>query len=55
MRGIYFYTNPRRGHSIRTRVAAQALENRRARDDADVKLFVLSFAAFFVCFSTFLL
>ncbi|MDF7775260.1 hypothetical protein P1X14_08380 [Sphingomonas sp. AOB5] len=44
-----------RGHPIRqTVMQARALERKR-RDDSDVKLFFLSFAAFFVCFTTFLL
>jgi hypothetical protein len=33
---------------------ARALERKR-RDDGDIKLFALSFAAFFVCFYTFFL
>ncbi len=43
-----------RPHPIRRSVRiARALERKR-RDDADVKLFFLSFAAFFVCFYTFI-
>ena len=42
---------PGRNHPFR-----QSLEARRARaEDQDIKLFVLSFSAFFVCFATFLL
>jgi hypothetical protein len=45
---------PRR-HPIRIAVAqARAIERKR-RDDSDIKLFALSFTAFFVCFYTFLL
>ena len=44
-----------RPHPIRETVRiARAIERKR-RDDADVKLFMLSFVAFFVCFTTFLL
>jgi len=44
-----------RSHPIRETVRmARAIERKR-RDDADVKLFLLSFVAFFVCFTTFLL
>jgi hypothetical protein len=46
---------PERGHPIRHTIRhAQAVERKR-RDDSDVKLFFLSFTAFFVCFSTFLI
>ena len=45
--------NPaRRGHPIR---AALVAPPRASRDDGDLKLFVLSFTAFFICFYTFLL
>ncbi len=44
-----------RPHPIRQAVAqARAIERKR-RDDGDIKLFALSFTAFFVCFYTFLL
>ncbi|NML06322.1 hypothetical protein [Sphingomonas sp. G-3-2-10] len=44
-----------RGHPIRqTVLEARALERKR-RDDSDLKLFLLSFSAFFVCFTTFFL
>lgn len=44
-----------RSHPIRITVRrARAIERKR-RDDADMKLFALSFTAFFVCFYTFLL
>jgi hypothetical protein len=43
-----------RPHPIRRTIrVARALERKR-RDDSDVKLFFLSFAAFFVCFYTFI-
>lgn len=41
-------------HPFRSHVRRVAHGNRRARDDGDVKLFALSFTAFFVCFYTFL-
>ena len=46
---------PVRGHPIRQQIRAAAAAERKRRDDSDVKLFFLSFAAFFVCFTTFLL
>jgi hypothetical protein len=53
-RQILFGTAPR-PHPIRNTVRkARALERKR-RDDSDLKLFALSFTAFFVCFYTFLI
>ncbi len=51
------------GHPLRRQLGLQArrLDRKRARsatrdrDDDDIKLFVLSYTAFFVCFYTFLL
>jgi hypothetical protein len=45
---------PRR-HPLRQAVAEARVIERKRRDDSDVKLFVLSFTAFFVCFYTFLM
>jgi len=45
---------PRR-HPIRSHVRRAAALQQKARDDSDVKLFALSFTAFFVCFYTFIL
>lgn len=42
-------------HPIRRAVAQARVQRARARDDSDVRLFALSFAAFFTCFYTFLL
>jgi hypothetical protein len=42
-------------HPIRIAVRQAAALERKRRDDGDVKLFVLSFTAFFVCFYTFLM
>jgi len=44
---------PRR-HPFRRHVRVAAAQQRKLRDDADLKLFALSFVAFFVCFSTFI-
>jgi hypothetical protein len=38
----------RPGHPLRTKLAAV----RKRRDDHDLRLFALSFTAFFICFST---
>jgi len=45
---------PRR-HPIRRHVRIAVAQQRKARDDSDMKLFALSFTAFFVCFYTFIL
>ena len=45
---------PRR-HPIRQAMAQARVVERKRRDDSDVKLFALSFTAFFVCFYTFLM
>ena len=42
-------------HAFRNHVRRAVARDRRARDDGDLKLFALSFSAFFVCFYTFLL
>lgn len=44
-----------RGHPFRRHVRQVVARQRKASDDGDVKLFMLSFTAFFVCFYTFLL
>lgn len=46
-------TNEAAGHPFRRSLPPPAVEGRH--DDQDWKLFVLSFAAFFTCFYTFLL
>lgn len=43
----------RGGHPMRTALAV-ARQPGAGRDDNDLKLFVLSFTAFFVCFYTFI-
>lgn len=42
-------------HPFRQAVRHARVLERKRRDDSDVKLFALSFAAFFVCFYTFLI
>lgn len=44
-----------RPHPIRATVKQARILERKRRDDADLKLFFLSFGAFFVCFTTFLI
>lgn len=41
-------------HPFRQAVVANRIAQGRARDEQDVRLFVLSFSAFFVCFYTFI-
>jgi len=43
-----------RRHPFRTHAMRVAAHGRKMRDDSDVKLFALSFSAFFVCFVTFI-
>lgn len=50
-----FIPAPVRGHPIRHAVRRASAIERKRRDDGDMKLFVLSFTAFFICFYTFLL
>ena len=49
------FARPGRRHPIRAAVHNYRVLERRRRDDADAKLFLLSFAAFFVCFTTFIM
>jgi hypothetical protein len=42
-------------HAFRRHVRRTIARQRKAADDRDVRLFLLSFSAFFVCFYTFLL
>jgi hypothetical protein len=44
-----------RRHPFRQYMRRVSATQRKARDDSDIKLFVLSFTAFFVCFYTFVL
>jgi hypothetical protein len=46
---------PARRHPIRQTIRQVRVAERKRRDDSDLKLFALSFTAFFVCFYTFLL
>jgi hypothetical protein len=45
---------PERGHPIRQQLRRAEAIARKRREDEDLKLFALSFVAFFVCFYTFL-
>lgn len=45
---------PAARHPFRRALAEDRLTRARARDEGDVKLFALSFAAFFTCFYTFI-
>lgn len=42
-----------RGHPFRTALPLLRRSRRKREDDGDLKLFLLSYAAFFVCFYTF--
>ncbi|MEN3749057.1 hypothetical protein TPR58_17925 [Sphingomonas sp. HF-S3] len=44
-----------RGHPIRRTLRQVRAAERRRLDDSDARLFLVSFAAFFICFATFLL
>jgi hypothetical protein len=44
----------KQSHPFRRTVAIQQVEVEAKREDNDLKLFALSFTAFFVCFYTFL-
>jgi hypothetical protein len=41
-------------HPFRSSILAASAARRKRADDQDIKLFALSFAAFFVCFYTFI-
>ena len=41
-------------HPFRRALVITRIENARSRDAEDVRLFALSFAAFFICFYTFI-
>ncbi|WP_173655799.1 hypothetical protein [Sphingomonas turrisvirgatae] len=43
------------GHPFRNHVRQVRLAVRQREDDSDLKLFAVSFTAFFICFYTFLL
>ncbi|MET3825791.1 MULTISPECIES: hypothetical protein [Sphingomonas] len=46
--------SPGARHPFRQAVKASRIARTRARDEEDVKLFVMSFSAFFICFYTFI-
>jgi hypothetical protein len=43
------------GHPFRATLPVVRADVRRREDESDLKLFVLSYAAFFICFYTFFL
>ena len=43
-----------RRHPFRNRFRNVVARQQKVRDDSDLKLFALSFTAFFVCFATFI-
>jgi hypothetical protein len=43
-----------RPHPFRHHVRRSIAQQRKIRDDSDMRLFALSFTAFFVCFYTFI-
>jgi hypothetical protein len=45
---------PSARHPFRQALVESRIERARIRDDSDIKLFALSFTAFFVCFYTFI-
>lgn len=45
---------PAARHPFRQALVEARVERARRRDDSDVRLFALSFTAFFVCFYTFI-
>ena len=47
-------TNEAAGHPLRRMLPPPVVAKPRPSDDRDGKLFVLSYAAFFVCFYTFI-
>ena len=42
------------GHPFRSSILAASAARRKRADDQDLKLFAMSFTAFFVCFYTFI-
>lgn len=54
MRRRLVLTNESAGHPFRRRLPPPVVADPRRSDDSDWKLFLLSFAAFFTCFYTFL-
>lgn len=55
MRNLATFDEPTRGHPFRRRLPKIRATVQKREDDSDLKLFAVSFAAFFVCFYTFLL
>lgn len=55
MRRRLILTNEAARHSFRRSLPPPAIMPKRRRDDQDLRLFVLSFTAFFICIYSFLL
>jgi len=53
MERLQYLAEPDRGHPFRTALPAVRRNVRKREDESDLKLFLLSYAAFFVCFYTF--
>ncbi len=47
-------TAPAARHPFRQALVLSRIEQARARDEEDIKLFALAFSAFFICFYTFI-
>ncbi|MEG3180073.1 hypothetical protein [Sphingomonas sp. LT1P40] len=54
MRSRPLTADQRRGHPFRATLPQVRAKVRKREDDSDIKLFVLSYTAFFVCFYTFI-
>ncbi|MCW4460499.1 hypothetical protein OK349_02185 [Sphingomonas sp. BT-65] len=55
MRDQAILGRPSEGHPFRATLPVIRANVRKREDDSDLKLFVLSYCAFFVCFYTFFL
>lgn len=55
MERLQYLAESDRGHPFRTALPVVRRRARKREDESDLKLFLLSYAAFFVCFYTFFL
>jgi len=55
MERLHYLAEQDRGHPFRTALPVVRRGVRKREDESDLKLFLLSYAAFFVCFYTFLI
>ena len=53
MNRLQYLAEPDRRHPFRTALPAVRRNVRKREDESDLKLFLLSYAAFFICFYTF--